>query len=50
MPIIRNVDVARALYDRGEPGEIIPQDMFEAIAEIILWARGERDAMTERRR
>ena len=50
VPIIRNVDVARALYDRGEPGEIIPQDMFEAIAEIILWARGERDAMTELRR
>ena len=39
MPIIRNVATARRLWARGEVGEIIPEDMFDAIAEVILWAK-----------
>ncbi|GAA0480695.1 SctU family type III secretion system export apparatus subunit BscU [Parasphingorhabdus litoris] len=39
VPIIRNVAAARQLWARGETGEIVPEDMFDAIAEIILWAR-----------
>ncbi|QTD56131.1 EscU/YscU/HrcU family type III secretion system export apparatus switch protein [Parasphingorhabdus cellanae] len=39
VPIIRNIAAARKLWARGETGEIIPEDMFDAIAEIILWAR-----------
>ncbi|MBC7991430.1 MAG: EscU/YscU/HrcU family type III secretion system export apparatus switch protein [Luteimonas sp.] len=50
VPIIQNIDVARALYERGQINDLVPRDMFEAIAEIILWARKERDAMMERRR
>lgn len=50
VPIIRNIDVARTLFERGEINDLVPRDMFEAIAEIILWARKERDAMIERRR
>ena len=50
VPIVRNIDVARALFDRGEINELVPRDMFEAIAEIILWAKRERDAMIERRK
>lgn len=50
VPIIRNIDVARALFERGEINELVPRDMFEAIAEIILWAKRERDAMIERRK
>lgn len=50
VPIIRNVDVARKLYEHGTVDDVIPRDMFEAIAEIILWAKQERDAMAERRR
>jgi flagellar biosynthesis protein FlhB len=38
VPIIRNVATARTLWARGEIGEIVPQDMFDAIAAIILWA------------
>ncbi|UIJ46518.1 EscU/YscU/HrcU family type III secretion system export apparatus switch protein [Sphingomonas cannabina] len=38
VPIIRNVATARQLWARGEIGEIVPQDMFDAIAAIILWA------------
>lgn len=39
VPIIRNVASARTLWARGEVGEIVPEDMFDAIAEVILWAR-----------
>jgi type III secretion protein U len=42
VPIIRNIGAARKLWARGEVGEIIPEDMFDAIAEIILWAKKAR--------
>lgn len=38
VPIIRNVRTARALWARGEIGEIVPEDLFDAIAAVILWA------------
>ena len=42
VPIIRHIPTARRLWARGEIGEMIPEDMFDAIAEIILWARRAR--------
>lgn len=39
VPIVRNIPLARDLLARGEVGEIIPSDLFEVIAEVILWAR-----------
>jgi flagellar biosynthesis protein FlhB len=39
VPIVRNVPLARDLLRRGEVGEIIPADLFDIIAEVILWAR-----------
>jgi len=38
VPIVRHVPVARALFERAAVDELIPKDMFEAIAQIILWA------------
>lgn len=38
VPIIRNIQTARSLWARGEIGEIVPEDMFDAIAAVILWA------------
>ncbi len=43
VPIIRNVATARQLWSRGEVGEIVPEEMFDAIAEVILWAKKARD-------
>lgn len=43
VPIIRSIATARTLWARGEIGEIVPQDMFDAIAAIILWAKKARD-------
>ena len=39
VPIIRNISAARRLWSRGEIGEIVPEEMFDAIAEVILWAK-----------
>lgn len=42
-PIVRNIPLARDLFARGEVGEIVPDDLFEIIAEVILWAREVRE-------
>ncbi|MFS0737215.1 EscU/YscU/HrcU family type III secretion system export apparatus switch protein [Sphingomonas sp. 1P06PA] len=42
VPIIRNIEVARGLFDKGAVDEVVPRDMFDAIAEIIIWADRER--------
>lgn len=39
VPIVRHVTVARKLYEDAAVEEVIPRDMFEAIAQIILWAK-----------
>lgn len=43
VPILRNVGLARDLLARGEVGELVPSDLFDVIAEVILWARAERE-------
>jgi type III secretion protein U len=47
VPIVRNVSLARDLLARAEVGEIIPADLFEIIAEVILWAREVREHVAE---
>jgi type III secretion YscU/HrpY family protein len=42
VPIVRNIPLARDLLKRGEIGEVIPADLFDVIAEVILWAREAR--------
>lgn len=39
VPVVRNVPLARDLLARGEVGELIPPDLFDVIAEVVLWAR-----------
>ncbi len=43
VPIIRNVELARALNLRGNIDDIVPEDMFAAVAEVIIWARRVRE-------
>jgi type III secretion protein U len=38
VPIVRNIALARSMLVRTEVGEIIAQDLFEAMAEVIVWA------------
>jgi flagellar biosynthesis protein FlhB len=50
VPIVRNVPLARDLLARAEVGEIVPGDLFEIIAEVILWAREVRERVDAQRR
>jgi type III secretion protein U len=44
VPVIRDVPLARALNYRGEEDDFIPEEYFDAIAEIIAWAERARSA------
>jgi len=37
IPIMRNIDLARELYARGKISGYIPEDTYEAVAEILKW-------------
>ncbi len=44
VPAVRNVPLARDLLARAEVGGLVPADLFDIVAEVILWAREVRDA------
>jgi type III secretion protein U len=43
IPIMRNVDLARTLYSEVEMDDYIPRELFEAIAQVLIWARTVRE-------
>lgn len=45
VPIVRNVPLARELLARCEEGEVIPPDLFDVLAEVIVWAEGVREQL-----
>jgi type III secretion YscU/HrpY family protein len=45
VPILRNVELARTLYSDVSEGDIIPSDLFDVMAEVILWAKQVREQM-----
>ncbi len=45
VPIVRNVPLARDLLARGEVGELVPADLFDIVAEVVLWAREVRQTL-----
>jgi type III secretion protein U len=50
VPIMRNVDLARELYSKGQISDYIPEDTYEAVAEILKWIEsleGNQDVNTE---
>ena len=44
VPVIRDVPLARALNYHGEEDDFIPEEFFDAVAEVIAWAERERAA------
>lgn len=50
VPIVRNVPLARTIWSTANVNELVPQEHFDAIAEIILWARQARDGKAPRER
>jgi type III secretion YscU/HrpY family protein len=47
VPILRNVELARTLYTESEEGDIVPSELFDVIAEVILWAKQVRDQINK---
>lgn len=37
VPIMRNIELARALYSKGKISDYIPEDTYAAVAEILKW-------------
>lgn len=37
VPVVRNIKLAHRLWDSGELYEFVPEDTYEAIAEILRW-------------
>ncbi|HET9646388.1 MAG TPA: type III secretion system export apparatus subunit SctU [Burkholderiaceae bacterium] len=50
VPVVRNIPLARDLLARAEEGDLVPSDLFEVIAEVILWAREVREVLDAQRR
>jgi type III secretion YscU/HrpY family protein len=47
VPILRNEELARTLYDDVNEGDNIPNGLFDVIAEVILWARQVKEQMNQ---
>lgn len=37
VPVLRNIPLAHKLWDEGEIYEYVPEETYEALAEILLW-------------
>ncbi len=40
IPIMRNVPLAHTLFEKGKIGEYIPEETYQAVAEILKWLEG----------
>lgn len=40
IPIMRNVPLAHTLFEKGRIGEYVPEETYQAIAEILRWLKG----------
>lgn len=49
VPILRNVELARELLANADEGDLIPRDLFDIIAEVILWAQEVHEAMEQQK-
>lgn len=43
VPVLRNIELARTLYSDANEGDFIPSDLFDVMAEVILWAKQVRE-------
>jgi len=39
VPVMRNVPLAQTLYAKGKIGQYIPEDTYQAVAEILKWLK-----------
>jgi len=39
VPVMRNVPLAHTLFEKGKIGDYIPEETFQAVAEILQWLK-----------
>ncbi len=39
VPVVRNIKLARTLLADAEEGEMVPRELFDTVAEVIIWAQ-----------
>jgi type III secretion protein U len=47
VPIMRNVSLAQTLFEKGKIGDFIPEETYQAVAEILQWLKGIEAPETE---
>lgn len=40
VPIMRNVSLARTLFEKGKISDYVPEETYQAVAEILRWIEG----------
>ena len=43
VPVLRNIPLAHKLWDEGELYEYVPEETYEALAEILRWVASLKD-------
>ena len=43
IPVLRNIPLAHKLWDEGEIYEYVPEETYEALAEILRWVASLKD-------
>ncbi len=47
IPVMRNVPLAHTLFEKGQAGEYVPEETFQAIAEVLQWLKSLEEGSTE---
>lgn len=45
VPVLRNQELARRLLADVDEGDVVPRELFDVVAEIIMWARQTSDKL-----
>lgn len=49
VPVMENVALARTLYEQVEVDDYVPEETFEAVAQVLRWAENQRRLMAGER-
>jgi len=49
VPVLGNVELARQLLADAETGEVVPSELFDIIAAVVLWAQDVREELARLR-
>lgn len=47
VPVLRNIELARQLLADSDTGDLVPAELFDIIATVILWAQDVRHELAQ---